>query len=252
MVLSKAIALVTGGGGGLGSRICLRLADLGADIAIGYHRGVDRAEQVRRAVQDRGRRALSVPLDLSDPSSIEAAVAQVVAELGALDLLINNAGMAMGGRAVAPGDLARFTPEIWDEMMAVNVRGPFLTTRAAAPHLRASAFGRVVNIGSTLGAGDWLMDLPFAPSKAAVVPLTRFLAASLAPEVAVNCVCPGLMVETGMGSAAPKERVAQWRARAALGVTTSPDDVAAQVVAFCQAASITGQCVVIDGGVHFR
>lgn len=120
--------------------------------------------------------------------------------MGGLDLLINNAGIAMGGHAIKPGDLDAFTPEIWDQMMSVNVRGPYLVTRAAAPHLRASKWGRMVNIGSTLGHGDWYQDRAFAPSKAAVIPLTRFLAASLAPDVTVNAVSPGLMVETGLGS----------------------------------------------------
>jgi 3-oxoacyl-[acyl-carrier protein] reductase len=150
------------------------------------------------------------------------------------------------------GDLEAFTPEIWDEMMAVNLRGPYLVTRAAAPHLRSSAWGKVVNIGSTLGHGDWYADRPFAPSKAAVVPLTRFLAASLAPDVAVNCVAPGLMIETGLGSGGPEHLVEGWRTRAALNVTTSIDDVAGQVVYLCKTSTVTGQSIVVDAGVHFH
>ena len=187
------------------------------------------------------------------PTSLSPiAAARNAEELGGLDIVINNAAIAMGGHAVAPGDLESFTPEIWDEMMAINVRGPFLVTRAAAPHLRASNWGRVVNIGSTIGHGDWYQDRAFTPSKAAIVPLTRFLAASLAPDVTVNCVSPGLMVETGLGSGGSDELVQGWRNRAALGVTTSIDDVAGQVVYLCKTSTITGQSVVVDGGVHFH
>lgn len=199
-----------------------------------------------------GRKATAVRIDQTDPRSIAAGVARVAAEMGGLDLLVNNAATAMGGHSVAPGDLEAFTPEIWDELMAMNVRGPFLVTRAAATHLRSSAWGRVVNIASTLGHGDWYQDRAFAPSKAAVIPLTRFLAASLAPDVAVNCVSPGLMIETGLGSGGSEELIQGWRNRAALGVTTSLDDVAGQVVYLCKTSTVTGQSIVVDGGIHFH
>ncbi|WP_419908914.1 SDR family NAD(P)-dependent oxidoreductase [Hoeflea sp.] len=252
MSLASAVALVTGGSGGLGSRICKLLANEDAHVAIAYLGGKDRAESVRDEILSDGKKAMTVQIDQVDPNSIEAGVARVVAEMGGLDLLVNNAAIAMGGHSVAPGDLEAFTPEIWDEMMAINVRGPFLVTRAAAAHLRSSRWGRVVNIGSTLGHGDWYQDRAFAPSKAAVVPLTRFLAASLAPDVTVNCVSPGLMVETGLGSGGSEELVQGWRDRAALGVTTSVDDVAGQVVYLCSTSTITGQSVIVDGGIHFQ
>ena len=252
MNLSKSVALVTGGSGGLGSRICSLLANEGSAVAVGYHSGVQRAETVRDAIVEKGGKSIIVQLDQADPESIEIAVGQVVEQLGGLDILVNNAAMASGGYDIPLGDLAAFTPEIWDEMMAVNVRGPYLVTRAAAAHLRASRYGRVVNIGSTLGHGEWYADRAFSPSKAAVVPLTRFLAAALAPDVSVNCVAPGLMVETGLGSGGPEELVQGWRNRSALGVTTSVDDVANQVVTLCKSSTITGQSIVVDGGIHFH
>ena len=252
MSLSNAVALVTGGSGGLGARICAALAAEGVDVAVGYHQGEERAEAVRNSIENLGRRSTAVRLDQSDPKAIKAAVADVAGQLGGLDILVNNAGMATGGHALPLGDLDAFTPEIWDEMMAVNVRSPYLVTRAAAAHLRSSAWGRVVNIGSTLGHGAWYADRPFAPSKVAVVPLTRFLAAALAPDVTVNCVAPGLMIETGLGSGGPEHLVEGWRNRAVLNATTSINDVAEQVVALCKSATITGQTVVVDGGIHFN
>ncbi len=252
MSLSGAIALVTGGSGGLGSKICELLAKEGVHVAVAFKGGKDRAETVRDAIKSVGQKAMIVQIDQIDPGSIDQGVADVVVEMGGLDIVVNNAGIAMGGHSIAPGDLGAFTPEVWDEMMAINVRGPFLVTRAAAVHLRSSAWGRVVNIGSTLGHGDWYQDRAFAPSKATVVPLTRFLAASLAPDVTVNCVSPGLMIETGLGSGGSEELVQGWRDRAALGVTTSADDVAEQVVCLCKASSITGQSIIVDGGIHYQ
>jgi 3-oxoacyl-[acyl-carrier protein] reductase len=257
MEISGAVAFVTGGSGGLGSRICRHLAEEGVAVAIGYYQGQERAEEVKTQVQAKGGKALTIQLDQMLPASIEAAISKIFGDLGSLDILVNNAAIASGGHSIEPGDLDAFTPEIWDEMMAVNVRGPYLVTRAAAVHLRASKWGRVVNIGSTLGHGDWYQDRIFAPSKAAVGPLTRFLAASLAPDVTVNCVAPGLMVETALGGGGPKpdgENSAYdaWQERSALNVFTDIDDVASQAVSFCKARAVTGQSVGIDAGVHFH
>ncbi|MEM7168607.1 MAG: SDR family NAD(P)-dependent oxidoreductase [Pseudomonadota bacterium] len=258
MNISGAVGLVTGGSGGLGSRICSYLADAGARVAIGYHRGKDRAENVKSRIEAGGGSATAVQLNQMDPTSIENAVSQVVADMGSIDILVNNAAIAMGGHSIELGDLDAFTPEIWDEMMAVNLRGPYLVARAAAEHLRASQWGRIVNIGSSLGHGDWYQDRPFAPSKAAVIPLTRFLAAALAPDVTVNCVAPGLMVETALGGGGPRpgggsnELYDAWRNRAVLKCFTEIDDVALQVVYLCKSTSITGQSIGIDGGIHFH
>ncbi|MEO0676844.1 MAG: SDR family NAD(P)-dependent oxidoreductase [Pseudomonadota bacterium] len=251
MGLTNAVALVTGGSGGLGACICAHLAQAGVDVAVGFKSGPDRAEGTAATHRAGGRRAITVSLDQASPASIEDAIAAVIAEFGRLDILINNAAITTGGHDIAPGDLAALTPEIWDEIMSINLRGPYLVTRAAAPHLRASDWGRVVNIGSTVGKGEWYADRAFAPSKAAVVPLTRFLAASLAPDVTVNCVCPGIMPETTLATGGPPELYQRWRDRAALGTTTALDDVARQVVAACASPTMTGQSIVVDGGIHF-
>jgi len=250
--LAGAAALVTGGSGGLGAAICAALAAEGAAVAVAYRHGKERAETLRDALAAQGRKAIAVQLDQADARSVARAVDEVAKRLGGLDILVNNAAMATGGHALPPGDLEALTPEIWDELMAVNLRGPYLVARAAAVHLRATRRGKIVNIGSTLGLGEWYADRAFAPSKAAVVPLTRYLAAALAPEVAVNCVCPGLMTETDLGSGGPPELAAGWRKRAALGVTTPLDEVAAQVVLLCKASAITGQAIAVDGGIHFH
>ena len=219
-------------------------------MAVGYLNGSDRARKVEAEITTSGRRACSVKVDQTDPASVDRAVKQVLSDLGGLDILVNNAAIATGGHDLPPGDLDALTPDIWDELMAVNVRGPYTLARAAAIHLKQSKWGRIVNVGSTLGHGDWYADRAFSPSKAAVIPLTRFLAASLAPDVTVNCVSPGLMVGTALGSGGPQRLYDSWRERAALGITTSIDDVAGQVVYLCKASTITGQSIVVDGGIH--
>lgn len=252
MELTNSVAFVTGGSGGLGSRICSLLSSEGSKIAIGYNLGEQRAETLRDELTESGRESIIVKIDQSNPQSVDNAVSQIVQEFGSLDIVVNNAAMASGGHDLPPGNLEAFTPEIWDEMMSVNLRGPYLVARAAAETLRKSKWGTIVNIGSTLGHGDWYMDRAFATSKAAVVPLTRFLAVSLAPDVSVNCVAPGLMVETGLGSGGSEEFVQYWKGRSNLGVTTSVEDVAMQVVVLCKSETVTGQTVVVDGGINFN
>ncbi|MFT6557152.1 SDR family NAD(P)-dependent oxidoreductase [Sneathiella sp.] len=252
MELSGACAFITGGSGGLGSVIAVALAKEGVDIAIGYRNGLARAERVKAAAEKTGQKAVLIKIDQSDPDSIEQAILKVSENFAGCDLLVNNAGMAAGGHSLPYGDLAAMTPEIWDEMMTVNVRGPYLVSRAAAPFLRKSKWGRIVNLGSTIGIGPWGAGAPYAPSKGAIGPLTRYLAAALAPEVTVNCVAPGLMEDTMMSSGAPESFVEGWRTRAVLEKTTSLEDVASHVVAFCKSETVTGQVLVADGGIHFN
>ncbi|WP_170328651.1 SDR family NAD(P)-dependent oxidoreductase [Ruegeria arenilitoris] len=250
MDIAGSVALVSGGSGGLGSRICHLLAGNGVKVIVGYQSGADRAHSVCQSIIDQDHAAKAVKIDHCDPVSVSECIDDVVGTFGSLDILVNNAGMASGGYSLPKGDLETFTPEIWTEMLNVNLSGPYYLTRAAAPFLRASKWGRVINLSSTIGHGVWGAAAAYAPSKAAVVPLTRFLAAALAPEVTVNCISPGLMEGTQMSTGAPDEFVALWRDRSILGATTSIDDVAQQVFTFCKSPSVTGQTVVIDGGIH--
>ncbi len=252
MEIVGSVAFVSGGSGGLGSKICRLLARNGSKVVVGYRSGSDRAEAVCADFKSQGGTARAEQFDLTEPSSVHACIGRIVSEFGGLDILVNNAGMASGGLNLPTGDLEALTPEIWTEMLTTNFSGPYFLTRAAAPHLRASTWGRVVNISSTIWHGDWGAAAAYAPSKAAVVPLTRFLSAALAPDITVNCVSPGLMEGTQMSGGATKEYVAMWRDRSFLGKTTSIDDVAQQALLFCKSHTITGQTVVIDGGIHLN
>jgi len=247
--LSGCAALVTGGSGDLGRAIALTLAEAGVDVAVtwvGYREG---AVETCRQVEKRGRRTAMIQLDQRDPSAIEPGVNDAVAALGRLDVLVNNAGWNTG---IPFHDLDALTVEVWDHINEVNLRGPFLLARAAARHLRARGAGRIVNIASVAGLRAAGSSIAYAVSKAGLIHLTRCLAVALAPEVTVNCVAPGLMEGTRMAKRLPAEVVDSTRRLAVLQRSTAIGDVAAQVVAFCRADSVTGQVLNIDGGVHFH
>jgi len=250
MNIKGANAFISGASGGLGAMIATKLAEAGADIAIGYRESRERAEKIADTVFSLGQHAVLVQFDQTSAVSIDTAVEEASKALGGLDMLVNNAGGC--GPDIAVGDLEALTSEIWDELMALNVRGPYLLARAAAPLLRSSKWGRIINIGSTIGNGTWGIEKSFAPSKASVSPLTRFLAAALAPDVTVNCVAPGLIEDTGLTTGMSKEAVNNWKHQSVLGSTTSMGEVADQVVAFCKSERITGQTLVVDGGIHFH
>lgn len=249
MELTGRVALVTGGGSGLGFATTRALAEAGADICVSYHGNKDEAVSACNAVKAIGRRAAMVPLDQADPDSVEAAVESTVKELNRLDILVNNAATNI---PVPFPDLAALTPEIWDKLVDTNLSGPFLVARAAAPHLRKSGAGRIVNVGAMIGLMPGGSSIAQAVIKAGVIHLTRCLAVALAPDVTVNCVAPGLMEGTKISGRVPKDKIDAMRERAVLKSNTAIQDVADQIVQFCRAESITGQVLVIDGGIHFH
>jgi 3-oxoacyl-[acyl-carrier protein] reductase len=249
MDINGKLAFVTGGSGGLGSVIARKLAQNGADVAISYGSNQQAAEEVRMQVEQEGRRCFVVQMDQSQPDSIEAAVAAVVSEFGGLNILVNNAAW---NASVPFNDLEALTPELWDKMHHTNLRGPFLVTRACAPHLRKDGCGRVINISAFIGLSAEGSSIAHATAKAGLIHLNRCLAVALAPDVTVNSVAPGLMEGTAMFSRIPPDATEAARQRAKLQRHTSLEDVADQVVTFCRADSVTGQVLVIDGGIYFH
>jgi NAD(P)-dependent dehydrogenase (short-subunit alcohol dehydrogenase family) len=244
--LRGKVAFVTGGSGDVGSAIAGTLAGAGADVAISYLGHQKGADATVAAIEGEGRRALAVQLDQRDPDSIDATVARVIDAFGRLDILVNNAAWNIG---IPFPDLDRLTAEIWDRIHETNLRGPYLLTRACAPHLKANAGGRVVNIASIGGLYPGSSSIAYSASKAGLIHLTRCLAVALAPDVTVNCIAPGLVEGTRMARRLPEE-VATWaRGQAVLGRTASIDDIARQTLTFCLAESVTGQVIVIDGGM---
>jgi 3-oxoacyl-[acyl-carrier protein] reductase len=246
MDLAGKTAFVTGGSGDIGGAIAKELAAAGVDVAISYVGHSDGAAAAVAAVQASGRRGLAVQLDQRDAAAIDTAVGSVLSKFGRLDILVNNAAWNVGIPFSALDDL---TTELWDRVLETNLRGPYLLARAFAPHLRAHRAGRIVNIASVAGLYPGGSSIAYAVSKAALVHLTRCLAVAMAPDVTVNCIAPGLVEGTRMAQRLPED-MAQWaRDVAVLGRTASLKDIADQTVAYCRAESVTGQVLVIDGGM---
>ena len=249
MDLFERTAVITGATGGLGAEIARALASQGANIALTHLGHRDEGVALCREIESKGRKAFLIQLDQSDPASCEAAIDKTVKFLGRLDILVNNAAV---NQPVPFQNLDKLAPEIWDRLLNTNLRGPFLLTRAAAPHMKREDQGRVINISGFPGLAPMGSSIALAVSKAGLIHLTRCLAVALAPSITVNCVAPGLMEGTRMSSRVQPEAIAALKEKAALKQTTDPRDVARQVVLFCRAESITGPTQVIDSGIVFH
>jgi NAD(P)-dependent dehydrogenase (short-subunit alcohol dehydrogenase family) len=238
--LAGKVALVTGGARRLGRASALALAAAGADVAITFLKsGTDTGKTVK-AIEKAGVRALAIRCDVTDPRSVGTAVKEVVRKLGGLDILINNAG---NYETVAFEDL---TLRQWDAIFATNVRGPFLVSKAALKYLRRRQ-GRIINLGSLGGLRPWASHAHYCSSKAALHMLTKVMAKALAPEIAVNCVAPG-MIDLGEKSAAGFMR--RMAKQTPIRRNGKGEEVAAAVVFFATAPQfITGQILFVDGGL---
>ena len=237
-LLAGKTVLVTGAAKRIGRAIALTLAEHGADVAITYLGSQQEAEQTVRDLAAFDVDALAVRCDLGDPKSIDETVAEVVEQFGRLDLVVNNAGMF---ESVA---LDEITVEQWDRMFATNTRAPFLLARAAYPHLRA-VHGRIVNIGSLGGTHPWATHGHYCTSKAALHMLSETMAKAWAPEISVNCVAPGMIVQGEV-----EEAYEHFARKTPMQRNGTAEDVAAAVLFFATAPEfITGQLLTVDGGL---
>jgi 3-oxoacyl-[acyl-carrier protein] reductase len=244
MALGGRVALVTGGGTGLGREVSLALAAAGCDVAVNYSRSEQEARETAEAVRGLGRRSTIVGADVADDAAVRRMVEAVVGELGRLDVLVNNAGTT---RYVPLADLEAVTDEAWDRILAVNLKGPFYCARAATPHLRASGRGKIVNTASNSAFRPSGSSIPYMVSKAGLVMLTKALAEALAPEVQVNAVAPGWLETRWLERHLPPEA----QARVLSGGGPPPADlgeVARAVVFLAETDSMTGQTLIIDRG----
>ena len=250
MDLKGAVALVTGGNGGLGQRICHALAREGAHITVVYAQSRDQAEGVARELASRHRvDAAAFACDITDGAAVETLVTGVAKRFGRLDILVNDAAY---NRAIPFHDLENLTEEVWDRIMAVNLTGPMRLTKAVAPTMKAQGRGRIVNIASVAGLGPQGSSIAYAVSKAGLIHLTRCLAVALAPETLVNCVAPGLLEGTRATANLRPEQVERSASGSLLKKAADKDDCADMVVTMCRTETMTGQTVVIDSGRVFH
>ena len=236
--LEGKVAFVTGAAKRIGRVIALALAEEGASVAITYRESAESAAATVREIESLGVQSVALCTDLRSPESVRGALARAVAELGAIDILVNNAGR------FETAALENITVEQWDAMFETNTRGPFLAAQAALPHLRA-ARGRIINIGSLGGIHPWPTHAHYCTSKAALHMLTQTMSKAFAPEVSVNCVAPGMIVNGEVS--AEYEHFAR---KTPMQRNGTPQDVAAAVLFFATGPHfVTGQILGVDGGL---
>jgi 3-oxoacyl-[acyl-carrier protein] reductase len=250
MELKGAVALVTGGNGGLGQRICHALGREGVHIAAVYAQSREQAEGVARALAAQYQvNAAAFGCDITDGAAVDALVGQVLKRFGRLDILVNDAAY---NKSVPFADLDNLTLELWDKILAVNLTGPLRLIKAVAPIMKAQKRGRIVNISSVAGLGPTGSSIAYAVSKAGLIHLTRCMALALAPETLVNCVAPGLLEGTRATANLRPEHLERATSGALLKKAADKDDCADMVVAMCRTETMTGQTVVIDAGRIFH
>lgn len=228
----------------MGKAIALAMARSGANVAFTFRSSANEAEQTLKEIEATGVQALAFECDLRRAESARKAVETVLKHFRQIHLLINNAGV------FETSNIEEITAEQWDEVFAVNVRAPFLVSQSCIPSLR-SAQGRIINMGSLGGEKPWATHAHYCSSKAALHMLTKVMAKALAPEIAVNCVAPG-MIDAGAGEKDP-ELLQRLAAHTPMKKNGSPQDVVSAVMYFATAPHfITGQILTIDGGLNLR
>ncbi len=237
-LLQNKTALVTGAAKRIGRALALALAEAGADVAITYKGSKAEATATANELADFKVRAMAVECDVRSQESVQEAVAGVVHQFGRLDLLVNNAG------TFETAVLQSITLEQWDKMFETNTRGPFLMAQAAYPYLHESK-GRIINIGSLGGLHPWPTHGHYCTSKAALHMLTQTMAKAFAPQISVNCVAPGMVVN---GEVDPAYE--HFAHKTPMQRNGTPADIAEAVLFFARGPHfITGQILSVDGGL---
>jgi 3-oxoacyl-[acyl-carrier protein] reductase len=243
--LTGRTALVTGGSRGIGRAIALALAGAGARLAVGYAHDRHAAERVAAEIADAGGEGVLLGGDLADPASVRAVADAAIRELGAVDILVANAGIG------PQTQLADVTPEDWDRVQAVNLRAPFLLTQALVPGMRERGYGRIVLMSSVAAFTGGIVGPHYAASKAGLLGLAHYLARTLAGDgITVNAIAPAL-VATDMLPADPESQ-RRFAEMIPVGRMGMPEEVADLVLAVVANGYVTGQTLSVDGGAHPR
>jgi pteridine reductase len=236
--LAGQVALVTGAAKRIGRSVALRLATEGADIVVNYRSSKPEAHDVVAQITAMGRRAIAIQGDVAKRADVVALFAAAEREFGRLDILVNNAGMFFSAK------FEELTEDQWDTILDTNLKSQFLCSQAAAPMLRRSGHGRIINFASLGGLLAWPAYTHYCVSKAGVIMLTRCLARALAPDITVNAIAPGTISFPGDAPGIAEDFIR----RAPLRRTGEPGDIDDAVIFLAQSPFITGQVIVVDGG----
>ena len=253
MELKGTVAIVTGGGTGIGRAVALRLAKAGARaVVVNYSRSAEEAKVTSAELDGLGVQGIAHQADVAEEGDVKAMVNETVERFGRIDVLVNNAGTT---HFIPHPDLDALTDEVWNDILSVNLKGTFYCCRAAAPELRKRK-GAIVNVASVAAHRATGSSIAYAVSKAGVIQLTRALALALAPEVRVNSVSPGLVstrwFRQRFGHEAAEAQEESFATTTPTQSIATPDQVAQAVMAFIDNDILTGQDLVVDGGKNIR
>jgi len=246
MDFTGKVALVTGGGRGIGRATALALAKAGADVLVNCLQNRAAAAQVVEMIQSFGRRSVAVQADVGKRPEVETLFEQLDKVFGKLDILVNNAGTGI------PKPLEEITPDFWESILQVDLTGPFLCTQAAAQRMIPRKYGRIVNVSSIAGVRGMDIDPAYTAAKAGLLGFTKSVARYLGKyNITVNSVCPGPTDTDLPRKHLPEEMRTGVAKTSALGRVGKPEDVADAILFFASDYSrqVTGQMILVDGGI---
>jgi 3-oxoacyl-[acyl-carrier protein] reductase len=245
-MLSKRVAIVTGGSRGIGRAVCRRLAAMGALVYINYVSRSEAAEVTRGLIIDAGGRAELLPFDVADAEQVQEAFKKVLAEAGSIDIVVNNAGITRDGLVV------RMKEEDWDAVLSTNLKGAFLCAKAATKAMMKQRWGRIVNISSVIGFSGNAGQVNYAAAKAGLIGMTKSMAREFASRnITVNAVAPGYIV-TEMTNSMAEDVQAKILSEIPMATLGSPEDVAGAVAYLVSEDGryLTGQSLHVNGGMY--